>query len=50
MAKLFYMSRKFNLNFYIGMQLTENISKPKYIKDLTYGCTFDMIDEIFYNI
>lgn len=50
MAKLFYMSCKFDLNFHIGMQLTENISKPKYIKDITFGCTFDLVDDIVYNI
>ncbi len=44
------MSRKFDLNFHVGMQLTKNIRKPKYIKDLTYGCTFDMIDEVVYHI
>jgi hypothetical protein len=50
MAKLFYMSSKFDLNFHIGIQLTANISKPKYIKDITFGCTFDMVDVIAYNI
>ncbi|MBU2525607.1 MAG: hypothetical protein KKC03_03295 [Bacteroidetes bacterium] len=48
MALLFYMSRKFDLNFYIGMEQTSLEQKPRHIKGLTFGNTFDMVDEIDY--
>lgn len=46
--KLYYISKKFELNFYIGMELIGNKEKPKFIKHLTFGNSFDMIDEIEY--
>lgn len=46
--KLYYISKKFELNFYIGMQLIGNEKKPKFIKHLTFGNSFDMIDVIQY--
>lgn len=48
MALLFYMSRRFEINFHIGMKLEENELKPKSIKHLNYGNIYDMIDEIKY--
>lgn len=49
LAIFFYMSKKFNLNFHIGMELIKDEQKPKFIKHLTYGNSFDMIDKIEYN-
>jgi len=46
--KLYYISKKFELNFYIGMELIGNEEIPKFIKHLTFGNSFDMIDEIEY--
>lgn len=47
-ALLFYMSRKFELNFNIGMNLKNDIPKPKYVEHMTFGNTYDMVDEFEY--
>lgn len=49
LAIFFYMSQKFNLNFHIGMELLSDVPKPKFIKHLTYGNSYDLIDEFGYN-
>lgn len=48
MALLFYMSRKFNLNFYIGMTWYGKEENPKDIRFMRYGNIFDMINEFEY--
>lgn len=46
MALLFYMSRKFDINFHIGMPWTSNKPNPKHIKFMNFGHIYDMTDEI----
>lgn len=47
--KLYYISKKFEVNFYIGIELLENVEHPKHIKDIKYRDIYDMVDEIKYN-
>lgn len=48
LALLYHYSKKFELNFYIGMKLLVKEQQPKNIKHLTFGNSFDMIDGIEY--
>ena len=48
MALLFYMSRKFDLNFHIGMQWLGTEKKPSQIRFMDFGNIQDMVDEIKY--
>lgn len=46
MALLFYMSRKFDINFNIGMQWTSKAPDPSHIRFMNFGHIYDMVDEI----
>ncbi|MGZ0016907.1 hypothetical protein [Yeosuana sp. AK3] len=49
MAKLYYMSHKFKLDFIIGKQVAFDTIKPQKVSDLKYmsfGNAFDMVDEV----
>ena len=50
MALLFYMSRKFDLNFHIGMQWLSTEKKPSQIRFMDFGNIQNMVDEITYQI
>jgi hypothetical protein len=47
-ALLFYMSRKFDINFHIGMTWYGNEKVPKDIRFMNYGNIYDMVDQIEY--
>lgn len=45
-ALLFYMSRKFDVNFHIGMTWYRKEKVAKDIRFMTYGNIYDMVDQI----